>query len=88
MSLVRIYRLGCEGPYLARLLAAPFSYAGHEPFSGMEQSSEKARRAAIRAGWSRITKRRPIFADQPDGPATDIKFDLCPSCSAQLRDVN
>lgn len=85
MSLVKIYRLGCEGPHLAARLQRHVSYNDHVPFSALSESSAKARRTATRKGWTRVTKTFPIFADQPNGPATDIKFDLCPSCSEQLK---
>ena len=91
MSLIKTYAVGCEGPSLAarlgRTKAGPgVMFHNHVPFSRYAVSSQKARRDAIQAGWSRVTRTFPIFADQPKGPTTDQKFDLCPSCTDWFGD--
>lgn len=83
MSLVKIYRLGCEGPHLADRLNRRIPLYDHLSFSALSESAAKARRTAVKAGWTRVTKTLPLTRD-PNGPTSDIKFDLCPSCSVQL----
>lgn len=94
MSLVKTYAVACEGVVLAdrlrqldRLPNGPVSFHDHQPFSGYATSSTRSRRAASKAGWSRITVTLPLIHREPNGPSTDIKFDLCPSCTDQLKDV-
>lgn len=94
MSLVKTYAVACEGVVLVdrlrqlnRLNGVQVSYREHQPFSGYATSSQKTRRLAISKGWSRRTVTLPIFNRQPDGPSTDVKFDLCPSCTATLKDA-
>jgi hypothetical protein len=54
----------------------------HEAFSPMlEPSAAKGRRAAIKAGWSRVCREVPILQHEPNGPTSVIAYDLCPSCS-------
>jgi hypothetical protein len=94
MSLIKIYAVGCEGLTLVerlrvlnRLSGVQVSYREHQSFSSYATSSQKSRRRAISEGWSRRTVTLPIFSNQPDGPSTDVKFDLCPSCTKILKDV-
>jgi hypothetical protein len=92
VSLVKTYTVGCEGPALTdrlrqlnRLKRVQVSYREHVPFSGYATSSAKTRRSAIANGWTRVTVTLPLFNNRPDGDATDVKFDLCPSCTAMLK---
>jgi hypothetical protein len=83
MSLIKIYRVACEGRPLAARLGTPTAglAKGHEPFSPtVEPSAAKARRSAIKAGWTRIHREMPIGRDA-NGPTSVIAYDLCPSCS-------
>lgn len=94
MSLVKTYAVGCEGPYLTdrlrqldRLSGVNVTYREHQPFSNFATASAKARRSAIANGWSRTSVSLPIINSRPDGEYTEIKFDLCPSCTLMLKDV-
>jgi hypothetical protein len=93
MSLVKTYAVACEGVVLAdrlrnlgRLDNVHMSFHDHQPFSGYATSSQRARRLALKNGWSRVTRSLPIFPNKPTAGSTDIKFDLCPSCTEQIGD--
>lgn len=83
MSLIKIYRIACEGAPLAARLdrSIPDMYREHDPFSPtLEGTAARARRTAIKAGWTRVKREVPIGRD-PNGPTSVIAYDLCPSCS-------
>lgn len=86
MSLHKTYRVQCEGINLASRLGMTASgpgvlFHGHVALGpDSDESPAKARRLAIKAGWTRVMKTLPVTG-RPDGPTTDIRFDLCPSCS-------
>ena len=88
MSLHKTYRVQCEGPSLAARLGLLKNgpgvlLHGHADFGPPSDETAKARRLAIKAGWTRIQKTLPI-TDHPNGPTTDIRFDLCPTCSKTI----
>lgn len=90
MSLNKMYRVQCEGPSLATRLGLLKSGPGvlfheHVAYGPIMESSTKARRLAIKNGWKRIRKDMPLTRD-PDGPTSEIAFDLCPSCAQKLAD--
>lgn len=87
MSLEKIYRLRCEGPSLARRLGLA---VGAQQFVKVQcygrtltdaDSSVKARREALKAGWSRRRENFPVLPDHPDAGSSLVSFDLCPSCT-------
>ena len=84
MSLVKSYRLSCEGPELARRLGAPFLNAHVTKTVVAYDSAAKARRMAAKSGWTRVTKQLPILVSHPSAGSVDVKFDLCPVCSVSL----
>ena len=84
MSLHKTYRVQCEGVSLAARLGLLKSgpgvlFHGHVDFGPPSDETAKARRLAIKDGWTRVTKTLPL-ANIPS-MTTDIKFDLCPSCT-------
>lgn len=90
MSLNKMYRVQCEGPSLAARLGLLKSGPGvlfheHVAYGPIAESSTKARRSAIKGGWARVRKTLPI-GFRPDGPTSEIAFDLCPSCAEKLAD--
>lgn len=84
MSLVKLYRLSCEGPALARRLGVHRTGAHVAQTTFFYESAAKARRMALKDGWTRVTKRLPILVSHTSAGSTDVKFDLCPGCSVVL----
>jgi hypothetical protein len=82
MSLIKLYGVGCEGPTLALRLGTAPLLAGHTSSSVIGfDSPARARRAAKRAGWTRVRREIPLG----NGAGTTmIAFDLCPGCTAVL----
>lgn len=87
MSLIKSYRVHCEGRNLARRLDTPFVWSGHITNAPVAfDTAAKARREAIKAGWSRVRVNLPILPSHPDAGSTLIAFDLCPGCAKNLKD--
>lgn len=90
MSLHRTYRVECDGPALVarlatlRKLVRPVRYDDHQLVGPGAEDSQRARRYAVKQGWTRQQRDMPIFANEPDGQTTKIAYDLCPSCTAQI----
>jgi hypothetical protein len=87
MALIKTYSLGCDGPSLARRLGVNFTgaHVPQTPFPYAEAA--KARRLAIKSGWTRVVKSFPIIVSDTSAGSTDIAFDLCPGCSNSFGKV-
>lgn len=90
MSLYKTYRVQCEGISLASRLGMTASGPGvlfhhHETYGPGADTAAKARRYAIRGGWGRVAKTLALYS-APNAPTDTLKFDLCPSCLALLKD--
>lgn len=95
MSLMKSYRLSCEGTdlHIRRELNATGEYETGKParrrlrdacaFATREAgSSKEARSVAVKAGWVRHSETMPIYRGATD--TTVVKYDLCPNCAGEL----
>lgn len=87
MSLVKLYRLDCEGPYLARRKGRPEGAVQHLKVvckgrtRDLHDTAPAARRHARQLGWTRRQVFLPINPDNLTIGTTQIAFDLCPNCT-------
>ena len=87
MALVYLYRLSCEGVYLAQRLGRPapaveflrVKCKGRQ--RGIYETARHARRDAKREGWTRRAVELPINITATSAGTTVIRFDLCPNCT-------
>lgn len=93
MSLVKSYTIACQGPSLAARRGVLKSGPGvlfhdHTPVRlAASDTAAKARREALKGGWSRAKVNLPILESHPDAGSTVVAFDLCPSCTETLKDL-
>lgn len=87
MSLVKLYRLHCEGPTLARRKGRPDGAVQHLKIvckgqtRELSETAKGARQTARRLGWTRRKVWLPLLPQDPSVGNSEIAFDLCPNCT-------
>jgi hypothetical protein len=87
MSLVKLYRLHCEGPTLTLRKGRPEGTVQYLKVTckgrthELSETAKGARQSARRLGWTRRKVWMPLLPQDPNAGSSEIAFDLCPNCT-------